>query len=110
MEWKELNSESQLKEILEKSKEKNQVIFKHSTRCSISKTVWNRMERANSLPENANYYYLDLIANRDISNSIAETLQVQHESPQVIIIKDEKATYDADHFDITSDELEEHLS
>lgn len=109
MEWKELTSESQLQEILEKSKEKPQVIFKHSTRCSISKTVWNRMERAQELPSEADYYYLDLIANREISNQIADVLGVQHESPQAIIVKDAKAAYDADHFDITADDLMEKL-
>jgi len=105
MEWKELVADAQLDEILEKSKERAQVIFKHSTRCSISKTVWNRMERANQLDENADYYYLDLIAFRDISNRIADVLGVQHESPQVLVIKDGKAQYNADHFEIEAEEL-----
>lgn len=109
MEWIPLINESQLTEIVEKSKEKTQIIFKNSTRCSISKTVWNRLERTNDLPENADYYYLDLITYREISNNIAEILAVNHESPQIIVIKDGKAVYDADHFDITVDSLSENI-
>lgn len=105
MNWQELTSEDQLSEILEKSKERTQVIFKHSTRCSISKTVWNRMERTDLLMETADYYYLDLIAYRAISNKVAEVLDVPHESPQVLVIKDGKAVYNADHFEIEAEEL-----
>lgn len=109
MEWKELVSESQLSEIMERSEGHAQIIFKHSTRCSISKTVWNRMERFNTFPEDADYYYLDLIAYRDISNKVSDILDVAHESPQVLIIKEHKVVYHADHFEITVDEMIEHI-
>lgn len=109
MNWNELTSEAQLSEIMETSKERAQVIFKHSTRCSISKTVWNRMERTDLLPENADYFYLDLIAHRNISNKVAEILDVQHESPQALVIKDGKLAYDADHFGIEAEELVAHI-
>ncbi|WP_447641591.1 MULTISPECIES: bacillithiol system redox-active protein YtxJ [Chitinophagaceae] len=109
MNWNELTSEAQLSEIMETSKERAQVIFKHSTRCSISKTVWNRMERTDLLPENADYFYLDLIAHRNISNKVAEILDVQHESPQALVIKDGKLAYDADHFGIEAEDLVAHI-
>ncbi|MFT4202802.1 MAG: bacillithiol system redox-active protein YtxJ [Chitinophagaceae bacterium] len=109
MEWNELNSSPQLQEILVKSKDKAQVIFKHSTRCSISRTVWNRLERANELPDGADYYYLDLISHRPVSSEIAELLDVEHESPQILVIKDGRAVYNADHFEITADELAENV-
>lgn len=110
MNWNELTSEVQLNEILEKSRDRAQVVFKHSTRCSISKTVWNRMERTDQLLANADYYYLDLLAHRDISDKLATILDIQHESPQVLVIKDGKAIYDADHFEIQPEELIEHLA
>lgn len=109
MNWINLTEEAQLEEIKKQSAVKPQVIFKHSTRCSISKTAWNRVEKSDSLPD-ADYYYLDLITYRDISNKIPEIFGVEHESPQVIVIKDGKASYDADHFDITVDDLSEAIA
>ncbi len=105
MNWNDLTSEVQLNEIMEKSKDRPQVIFKHSTRCSISKTVWNRMERTDLLLANADYYYLDLIAHREISDRLESILDVEHESPQVLVIQNEKAVYNADHFEIEAEEL-----
>lgn len=106
MNWIPLTDESQLAAIKEKSFFTPQVIYKHSTRCNISSTVQNRLERATEWPA-ADYYYLDLIAYRDISNKAAADFGVAHESPQAIVIKDGKAVYDADHLGITADELAE---
>ena len=83
------------------------VVFKHSTRCSISAMALNRMERdydAEKLP-NIPVYYLDLIAHRDVSNAIAETFGVMHQSPQVLLIKDGQSVYDESHMGISFGEL-----
>ena len=109
MDWIELASEAQLETLLEKSRERVQVVFKHSTRCSISRTVWSRMERADQLSADADFYYLDLVAHRAISDKLASVLDVQHESPQVLVIKEGKIQYDADHFAITAEDLDENL-
>ena len=85
---------------------KPQVIFKHSTTCSISKMALDRFERATA-PETIDFYYLDLLSYRSISNSIAETFQVHHESPQVILIKNGECIYDESHYGIMMDELVE---
>ena len=86
MDWISLNSSAQLADIIEKSKHKPQLIFKHSTRCSISSMAKNRLERVTP-PENVDFYYLDLISYRELSTKIAEEFDVFHESPQVILIK-----------------------
>jgi hypothetical protein len=67
MNWIPLKSEEQITEIIKKSHEKAQVIFKHSTRCSISSMAKGRLDRS-AAPDNVEFYFLDLIANRDISN------------------------------------------
>lgn len=73
-------------------------IFKHSTRCSISSMVWNRLQRDWKFdPERVKFYYLDLIRYREVSNKIAELTGVEHQSPQLIGIKNGKAFYDASH-------------
>ncbi len=86
MNWIPLTNLSQLEDIKEKSKQKPQVIFKHSTRCSISSMAKGRLERSTA-PDAADFYFLDLISYRDISNRIANDFSVYHESPQVILIK-----------------------
>ena len=106
MDWIDLTSSSQLSDIKDRSKNKPQVIFKHSTRCSISGVAKNRLERAAS-PENIDFYFLDLIRNRDISNKIAEEFSVSHESPQVLVIKNGECVYDESHSGINMNDIEE---
>jgi len=104
MNWIKLNSEDQLNEIREKSTGRPQLIFKHSTRCSTSALVKSRLER-NQPPSSIDFYYLDLISYRPISNQIAETFRVHHESPQVLLIRDGKCVYEESHMGITMDEI-----
>src|SRR3954453_2557100 len=109
MNWIELKSEDQIKEIIEKSTERPQVIFKHSTRCSISAMAKGRLERS-SVPENADFYFLDLISNRTVSNKISAEFNVFHESPQILLIKNGECIYDESHSSISMDEIKEQVS
>jgi bacillithiol system protein YtxJ len=102
MNWIELKTLTQLEQLREESKEKTALIFKHSTSCSISKTALSRLERnwnERELPP-VMPYYLDLLSFRAISNSIAEAFDVEHQSPQVLIIKNGESIYDRSHLDI----------
>jgi bacillithiol system protein YtxJ len=108
MNWQNLENIEQLSKITQQSENTSCVLFKHSTKCSISNVAWQRMKNA-SLPENAEYYYLDLLAHRDISNAIAEKFSVHHESPQVLLIKKGECTYTESHLGITPEELTEQL-
>ncbi len=108
MNWIELKNEGQLVEIINKSQSKPQVIFKHSTRCSISSMAKSRLERS-AAPDNTDFYYLDLIAHRSISSKIAEEFNVSHESPQVLLIKNGECLYDESHSAITMAEIEEQV-
>jgi bacillithiol system protein YtxJ len=106
MNWINITSEEQLNLIAEQSKLKPQVIFKHSTRCSVSSMALNRMERADK-PESIDFYLLDLIQHRNISSKIADLFQIHHESPQVLLIKNGECVYDESHMGINMDELME---
>jgi bacillithiol system protein YtxJ len=106
MQWIDLNEASQLDKIKHLSKEKPQLIFKHSTRCNISSMAKNRLERATASPD-INFYLLDLIEHRDISLKIAEDFNIHHESPQVLLIKDGNCVYDESHTGINMDEIDE---
>jgi len=104
MNWITLQSESQLEDILKNSTHRPQVIFKHSTRCSTSALVKNRLERAPQ-PQDIDFYYLDLISYRPVSNKIAESFRIEHESPQVLVIRNGECIYDESHLGISMDEI-----
>lgn len=109
--WNKLEQVEQLEEINSLSKEKPVVIFKHSTRCSISAASLNRLERKwdEAKAGNLTPYYLDLIKHRDISNEIENVYGIDHESPQVLLIKDGQCVYDNSHFGISFDEIIENI-
>jgi bacillithiol system protein YtxJ len=105
IEWKQLNNLDQLDEIVELSNEKAVLIFKHSTRCSISRYALKQFENEFDLEEKITPYFLDLLNHREISNAIAERFGVMHQSPQIIVIKGEKAIYDTSHEGIDAKKL-----
>ena len=104
MNWISLQDEQQLTEIKEKSKSRPQLIYKHSVRCGVSSVVKSRLEKA-KLPTDIDYYYLDIIHFRSVSNKIAEEFKVYHESPQVLMIKNGECVYEESHMGIRADEI-----
>ncbi len=104
--WITLSTMSQLDEIKEISKTKTQLIFKHSTRCGISRIVKKQFENDYNFSENTfDLYYLDLISYRDVSNQIAQQFQVIHESPQLLVIKNGVVVAHHSHSDINTVDL-----
>lgn len=106
MNWKIIHDEQQLQDIKELSNSRPQVIFKHSTRCSISSVAKSRLDRSAD-PEGIDFYYLDLIRYREISNKIAQLFDVHHESPQILLIKNGECVYDESHLSISIDEVKQ---
>ncbi len=112
MNWNTLESESDLDKIIKQSFLDNigVAIFKHSTRCSISSMAKSRLESKWDFDsEKLPIHYLDLISFRNISNLIADKFGVQHQSPQILIIKDGKCIYNDSHMSISVDELHAQL-
>lgn len=108
--WQELTSIEQLEQIIKNSQEKPIGIFKHSTRCGISVRAKMVLEEDWSYNEKElDFYYLDLLKYRDVSNKVAELTGVHHQSPQVIILKDEEPVYEETHHAINAKELGEYL-
>lgn len=107
MKWNQLTSIAQIAALDEQSKIKPVLILKHSTRCSISSAALGRLER-NWKEENNTViepYYLDLLRHRDISNYIAEHYHLEHESPQILLIKDGKCAFSQTHMGINAPEI-----
>ena len=106
MNWIAFTEELQLAQIKEQSRLQPVVIFKHSTRCSISTMAKNRLERETPATDTS-FYYLDILRYRPISNRIAEVFHVHHESPQVLIIKNGECTYEESHNGINMHDIVE---
>jgi bacillithiol system protein YtxJ len=114
MNWLPLIAEEQLMEInllSEHNDTKAVVIFKHSTRCSVSSVALNRLERFwNQTDDSIPTYFLDLIKFRNLSDRIADKYGVRHESPQILVIKNGKCVYNASHANISAPDILEAIS
>ncbi len=99
MNWNKISSLDNLKEIIDHSSTLPVLIFKHSTRCSISRSSLDRIERnwASEDDKKALPYFLDLLNHHDVSNAIESMFGIEHESPQVLLIKNGSCFYSATH-------------
>ena len=109
--WVKLQSEADLDQLIKKeSFEKPVALFKHSTRCSISSMALNRLESDWDIePEALVPVYVDLIQYRSISNKIAADLGIQHQSPQMLLVKNGKCIHTASHGQIDVDDIKNKL-
>jgi bacillithiol system protein YtxJ len=111
MAWHALSSEAALDRLLSNSYQRPVLLFKHSTRCSISSVALSRIEKGWAFAEGeVEPWFLDLIQFRSLSNAVAQRLQVPHQSPQVLLIKNGKAVYDASHGAIDVPSLQQALA
>lgn len=103
MDWTSIETEADLDSAIELSFKTKQgvAIFKHSTRCSISSVAKSRLSSSWDFNEDLPIYILDLISFRSLSSLIAAKFNVEHESPQLIIVKDGKSIYDTSHMSIS---------
>ncbi len=106
MDWVQLTSQKQLIDL--KNAEGYSLIFKHSTRCPVSLMARRTFEMdKKAIPEGTILYFLDLIAYRDVSNKVVEVFGVQHQSPQILLIKNGECILEASHSDISAGEVAE---
>lgn len=103
-----LDKMEQFDEIDEISQTKLVVLFKHSTRCSISRMALKQFDAEFNYPEEKiDWYLLDLLNHRDLSNEIASRYNVMHQSPQIIVIRNGKAVFNASHDSISAEDLKQ---
>ena len=110
MNWVKLTDIKQLEALKKESENSPVLIFKHSTRCSISATSLSRIERSwdESKSKGVKPYILDLLTYRPISNQIEKEFDIVHQSPQALLIKDGKCVFDVSHMGISFDEIIRH--
>jgi len=104
----QLDKMEQFDEIDEISKTKPVVLFKHSTRRSISRMALKQFDAAFNYPEEKiDWYILDLLNHRDLSNEIASRYNVVHQSPQIVVIRNGKAVFNESHDSISAEDLKQ---
>jgi bacillithiol system protein YtxJ len=103
-----LDKMEQFDEIDEISQTKPVVLFKHSTRCSISRMALKQFDAEFNYPEEKiDWYLLDLLNHRDLSNEIASRYNVMHQSPQIVVIRNGKAVFNESHDSISAEDLKQ---
>jgi bacillithiol system protein YtxJ len=102
--WNILKTEDDLQILKERSSTRPQVIYKHSSRCFVSSIVRSKLEKS-TVPGEMDFHFLDLISYRPLSNKIAADFKVPHESPQVLVIRNNECIYDASHDNIDMEEM-----
>lgn len=108
--WISLTESNQLSSIILQSKVTPVLIFKHSTRCGVSRMALRSFEKEFDIESNKiDLYFLDLLKYRAISSEISEKLGVYHQSPQVLLVKNEQVIYHDSHYQISVDAIKKVL-
>lgn len=104
--WNPITTAQDVLTIIENSVEKPQIIFKDSVTCGISAYAKERLVSGNDLLiAKADFNYLDLLSYRSVSNFIADELNVIHQSPQIIVLKNKQVVYRVSHHSIQAEEI-----
>ena len=102
MNWKKLSNKQELNTLTKESFQGPVLIYKHSTRCSLSDITRSRLERSwKADPLGLSPYFLDLVLNRDVSDAVEHQFQVRHQSPQVLVIDQGKCIFQSSHLSIS---------
>jgi len=105
--YTEITTIPEWENVLQQSKEKPVIVFKHSTTCPISAAAYSEFT---ALETNADAYIVKVIESRPVSNEIESNLSIQHQSPQAFVISNEQAVWNASHRNITQENITKALS
>lgn len=109
MEWKTMESMEDWNQALLDSDKLPIMVFKHSTRCSVSMMALRLTQNRWDMPTDVHPYLLDLLAHRDVSSAISEDLGLTHESPQLILIRNQKVAHHANHGNIDPEDFKQYI-
>lgn len=108
--WSVITQKEEVEKIIEASRERPQLIYKHSHRCSVCIMAREAIEEsAEALSEQMDLHFVNVIHQRDISNHIASSLGIRHESPQAILMDGGEVAWHGSHWQIKSKSILEQL-
>ena len=108
MHWIHLTEEGQLQNIIVRSQEKPQVIFKYNTHCNLSNAIFTGLQK-NCCPEHVDFYFLDLCSYNHISEKVSETVHIPNQSPQILLIKNGECIFEESRAEISLEDIMDHL-
>lgn len=94
--WSTIELTTDLETLMKQGK--SFVLFKHSERCSVSRMAKRMFEQ--EWNSDVDVYLINVIESRPTSNWIAQQFGVNHQSPQILVIREGHCTYHASHDDI----------
>lgn len=107
IDWVPFQEPEQLSQLIKKSHEKPQVIYKHSTRCGVSAMALSNLHQVDSeVAEKADFHFLNVISHRTLSQHVSEELRVRHESPQLLIIQKGALVWSGSHYQVSASAIE----
>lgn len=98
--WSNICDINEFQNVLKRSEDRPILLFKHSTRCSISSVALARLETEPGMMDRVEPYLVDVIQCRPLSNLIADHFGIIHESPQVLVIFQGECIFDESHLGI----------
>jgi bacillithiol system protein YtxJ len=107
--WNHLKDLNQLKNLIDESEHKPVLIFKHSTRCSVSRMALRQFENEFVDHNKISLYFIDLLQFRDVSNAVTEQFGIPHQSPQILLIRNGLVLFDASHSSIDAEDLKRYI-
>ncbi len=106
---KELTAAEQLEEILQTSKQRPVLLFKHSTSCLTSASAWREFQRFAEAESRPEYWRLLVIERRALARLVAQQTAVRHESPQTLLLYNGKTIWHESHRRISFKALQKSL-
>jgi len=93
--------------VIEASRKRPVLVFKHSTRCPISAAAHREWRAFLASPEadRADHFWVRVVQERPVSLALAGRVGVVHQSPQALLIKDGRAVWHDSHYGITAGRL-----
>jgi bacillithiol system protein YtxJ len=93
----------ELDRALDESRERPVLLFKHSLTCPISTRAFNELQSylVNADPR-ISYKLITVQTARAVSDEAAARLQLDHESPQAILVRHGREVWNASHSEITT--------
>ena len=107
-----LTKMEELDEAVGSSSDRPVFIYKHSTVCPVSARAadhYHDFADEDSSSPSPLFTQVMVIENRDLSNEIESRLEVRHESPQLLLLRDRKVAWHASHFSISADNIKSAL-
>jgi bacillithiol system protein YtxJ len=106
----ELKSIPELEHALDESRERPVLLFKHSLTCPTSRYALNELlSYLNKADPRISYKMITVQTARAVSDEAAARLRLEHQSPQAILVRNGRELWNASHYDITAETLDQKI-